>query len=340
MPNTDPTVDTASDVGWLLTAARRDGIVRVLPIGTITKRQKGAELSEMADMAQAGAVAFSDDGQPVVSSRLMRHALAYSRLADRPIVDHCEDLDLLDGGVMHEGRVSSLLGLRGAPAASEEVAVVRDLTLANATGGRLHLAHLSTAAAVGWVREAKARGVPVTAEVTPHHLLLTDEWVAGQGTGAPYNTDCRVNPPLRSEADRSALVAGLLDGTIGAIATDHAPHNVVDKDCEFDFAAPGISGFETAFGLLMRLVHAGDLDLPSLIRLLTVGPARAFRLEGGTLPVGAPADLVVLDPDAEWTVDVARFHSKGKNSPLQGHRLRGMVRLTMVGGTVVHEALR
>ena len=337
MPNTNPTLDTASDVEWVLAATERAAVVRVLPIGTITKGQQGCELSEMVDMAAAGAVAFSDDGQPVSSSRLMRNALAYSRLAGRPIVDHCEDADLVDEGVMHEGPVASVLGLRGSPAEAEEVAVARDLALARATGGRLHLAHLSTAAAVDLVRRAKARGVRVTAEVTPHHLLLTDKWVAGNGSGRPYDTNCRVNPPLRGDADREALLAGLLDGAIDAIATDHAPHSVVDKECEFDQAAPGISGLETAFGLLSRLVHDARLDLPTLIRLLTTGPARAFGLEGGSLRAGAPADLVVLDPNAEWTVDVAQFQSKGKNSPLHGERLRGRVRLTMVGGTVVHE---
>ena len=341
MPNTNPTLDTASDVEWVTTQARRVGAVRVYPIGTITKRQRGEELSEMADMAAAGAVAFSDDGRPVGNNRLMRNALAYSRLADRPIVDHCEDAELLDGGVMHEGRVSTLLGLRGAPAEAEEVAVARDLALARATGGRLHLAHLSTRAAVDQVRQAKRAGVRVTAEVTPHHLVLTDEWIGGKAIGRPpYDTNCRVNPPLREDGDRAALLEGLLDGTIDAVATDHAPHTIVDKECEFDQAAPGISVLETAFGLLMRLVDAGQIGLPELIHALTARPARAFDLAGGTLEPNAPADLVVLDPAAEWTVDVARFHSKGKNSPLQGERLRGLVRLTVVGGVVVHEAAR
>jgi dihydroorotase len=339
MPNTNPTTDTASDVEWMLGAARRHGAVRVQVIGTITKGQKGAELSEMADMAAAGAVAFSDDGNPVCSNRLMRNALAYSRITDRPIVDHCEDADLLDNGVMHDGPVASALGLRGAPAESEEVAVARDLALARATGGRIHLAHVSTSAAVDLIRQAKERGVQVTAEATPHHLTLTDEWVAGNSARrVPYDTNCRVNPPLREESDRRALVGALRDGTIDAIATDHAPHTTVDKDCEFDYAAPGISVLETAFGLTMRLVEDGSLDLPSLIALLTARPGRVFGLDAGTLRPGAPADLVLLDPAAEWTVDVSRFLSKGKNSPLHGHRLRGRVRLTMVGGATVYEA--
>ncbi len=338
MPNTNPTVDTASDVEWVISAARRGGVVRVYPIGTITRGEKGQELSEMADMAHAGAVAFSDDGNMVKSARLMRNALAYSRVTGKPIVDHAEDPDLVDGGVMHDGRVASILGLRGAAAEAEEVAVARDIALARATGGKLHLAHISTAAAVDLVRAAKARGISVTAECTPHHLTMTDEWVAGTGVGhPPFNTNCRVNPPLRTDVDRAALLEGLLDGTINCIATDHAPHTSVDKDCEFDQAAPGLSMLETAFGLLMRLVDAGQLDLPTLIKLLTVAPARVFDLEAGTLRVGAPADLVVIDPGAEWTVDVRKFHSKGRNSPLHGERFRGLIRTTMVGGEVVHE---
>ena len=338
MPNTDPTSDTASDVEWVISQAKKAGHVRVLPIGTITRGEKGLELSEMADMANAGAVAFSDDGQPVKNARLMRNALAYSRVTGRPIVDHAEDPDLVDGGVMHDGRVASLLGLRGVPAEAEEVQVARDVALARATGGRLHIAHVSTAAAVELVRLAKSRGVGVTAEVTPHHLLMTDEWVSGNGSGRPpFNTNCRVNPPLRTDADRASLLDGILDGTIDCIATDHAPHTILDKDCEFDQAAPGISGLETALGLLMRLVDSKQLDLPTLIRLLTVGAATAFKLDAGSLRVGSPADIVVFDPTAEWTVDVRKFYSKGRNTPLHGERLHGMVRMTFVGGEVVHE---
>jgi dihydroorotase len=338
MPNTRPTVDTASDVEWVISAARRQGVVRVHPIGTITRGESGSELSEMADMANAGAVAFSDDGNPVRNARLMRNALAYSRVTGRPIVDHAEDADLVDGGVMHDGRVASILGLRGVPAEAEEVAVARDVALARATGGRLHVAHISTAAAVDLLRIAKNHGVAVTAEATPHHLLMTDEWISGTGFGLPpFNTNCRVNPPLRTDADRAALLEGLLDGTIDCIATDHAPHTSVDKDCEFDQAAPGISGLETALGLLMRLVEIGQLEFATLIRLLTIAPAEVFKLDAGTLRIGAPADLTVIDPGAEWTVDVRKFHSKGKNSPLQGERLRGLIRMTMVGGEVVHE---
>ncbi len=345
MPNTEPTLDTASDIEWIHAVAHRDAVVRVYPIGAITKGRLGIELAELADMGRAGAVAFSDDGNPVRSGKLLRNALSYARITGRPVVDHCEDHDLVDGGVMHEGSVSSRLGLRGAPAESEEAAIARDLALAQAVGGRLHLAHVSTAHSIELVRDAKARGTRVTAEVTPHHLVLTHAWVAGFEEGVTrYDTNCRVNPPLRTEEDRVALIRGVADGTIDAIATDHAPHDVVDKNCEFDRAAPGISGLETAFGLLMRLVAPtnGDPALPlaTIVRALTMGASRAFNLDLGTLRVGALADLVLLDPDAHWTVDVQRFHSKGKNSPLDGQDLRGIVRLTMVGGKIVHEVPR
>ncbi|MFN8521978.1 MAG: dihydroorotase [Chloroflexota bacterium] len=338
MPNTNPTADTASDIEWLLACARRDAVVRVLPIGTITKQQAGKELSELAEMTQVGAVGFSDDGHPVTSNRLMRSALAYSRVLDRPIIDHAEDEDLVNGGVMNEGRVSDALGLRGAPPEAEELAIARDIALARATGGRLHIAHLSTREGVDLVGRAKARGVRVTAEVTPHHLLLTEEWIEGsRGRGIPFDTACRVNPPLRTDADREALINGLLDGTIDAIATDHAPHNEVDKACEFDLAAPGISVLETALGLLMKLVHAERVPLSRLIHALTAGPAAAFGISGGTLQPGSRADITMIDPSADWTVDVDAFRSKGRNSPLHGQQLRGRVVRTIAAGEVVFE---
>lgn len=340
MPNTDPTIDSAAEVAALVDAARRRARVRVLPLGTVTRGQKGEELAELVAMAEAGAVAFSDDGQPVWNSALMRHALEYSRLVGRPIVDHCEDRELVRGGVAHEGKVAALLGLRGRPAAAEEIAVARDIALARLTGGRLHVAHVSAARAVELIRQAKAEGLPVTAEATPHHLTLTEELVAGGDGRAPYDTNARVNPPLRSVEDVEAVVAGLADGTIDAVATDHAPHTVVDKLCEFDQAAPGISGLETALGLCLRLVHGGRLTLPVLIHRLTVGPARAFGLPwGGALRPGAPADLVIFDPDEPWTVEPERFCSKGKNTPLAGWTLRGRVRATLVAGELVHGVL-
>lgn len=332
LADTRPSADTGSDVEALLTQARRDAVVRVVPVGTTTKQREGQELSEMADMAAAGAVAFSDDGRAVRSSRLMRHALEYSLLVERPIASHAEDPDLVDGGVMHEGPLATVLGLKGIPREAEEIAVARDLALARLTGGRLHLGHLSTAGGVEQVRRARATGVRVTAEVAPHNLLLSDAAIAER----PYDTNARTDPPLRTKDDAEALLAGVLDGTIDCIATDHSPRRWIDKACEFDQALPGISGLETAFGLVMRLVHAGALDLPELIAALTFRAARAWGLPYGTLAAGSPADVVVLDPDQAWVVDPERFLSKGKNSPLGGQTLRGTVLLTIAGGKIVY----
>jgi dihydroorotase len=336
LADTRPTVDTGSDVEALLTQARRDALVRVLPMGTTTKRREGEELSEMADMLSAGAVAFSDDGRAVRSSSLMRHALEYSLLTDKPIVSHAQDPDLANGGMMHEGAVATVLGLKGVPREAEEIAVARDLALARLTGGRLHLAHLTTAGAVEQVRRAKASGVRVTAEVTPHHLLLTDNAVAASANGRKYDTNARTDPPLRSTVDARALLEGLKDGTIDCVATDHSPQRWIDKACEFEQAAPGIAGLETAFGLLMRLVHTSALSLNELIAVLTTRPAQAWDLPFGTLAPGAVADIVVLDPDQAWVVDPERFLSKGKNSPLWGQTLRGTVLLTIAQGAVVY----
>jgi dihydroorotase len=336
LADTQPSTDTGSDVEALLTTARRDALVRVLPLGTVSKRRDGQELSEMADMAGVGAVGFSDDGRAIRSSRLMRHALEYSLLVDRPIASCAVDPELAEDGVMNEGSLATLLGLKGVPAEAEEVAVARDLALARLTGGRLHLSHLSTAGATRLVRDARAAGLRVTAEVTPHHLLLTESAVAGQVSGRPYDTNARTDPPLRTQADADALLQGLRDGTIDGIATDHAPQRWIDKACEFDQAKPGISGLETAFGLLMRLVHAGSLSLTELIAALTCRPSAAWGLPYGTLAPGAPADVVVLDPDQAWVVDVERFASRGKNSPLHGQTLRGTILLTIANGTVVY----
>ena len=336
MPDTWPTVDTGSDVEALLTVASRDAVVRVLPTGTVTKRRDGLELSEMGDMAAAGAVAFTDDGHMVRTAALMRHALEYSLLVGKPVVDHPEDPDLAAGGAVNEGPLATRLGLRGVPREAEEIAIARDLALAGLTGGRLHLAHLSTAGAVEQVRRAKERGLNVTAEVTPHHLLLTEDCVFGGDGGLPYDSSAKVSPPLRTADDAEALLKGLQDGTIDCVATDHAPHRWVDKACEFDDAAPGISGLETAFGLLMRLVHDGRLSLPDLIGALTARPCAAWDLPYGSLAPGASADLVVLDPERIWTVDAEQFLSRGQNTPLQGQTLRGAVRLTISKGAVVH----
>jgi dihydroorotase len=339
MSNTDPTIDTGSDVAAVLAEALRSGVVRVLPFGTVTKRQRGEELSELADLSAAGAVAFSDDGKPIWNSRLMRHALEYSRLVERPVVDHCEDRELALGGVMHEGAVSAQLGLRGQPAAAEEIAVARDLALAGLTGGRLHLAHVSTAGSVELLRRAKENGLPVTAEATPHHLILTDDLVGGHNGGLPFDTNTKVNPPLRPAEDVEAVVRGLLDGTIDAVASDHAPHTLVDKQCEYDLAASGISGLETALGLCLQLVHRGRISLLHLLERLTQGPSRVFGLPFGSLAAGSPADIVIFDPNEEWLVDPSRFHSKGKNTPLKGWTLRGRVRATLVEGKLVYGEL-
>jgi dihydroorotase len=332
LADTRPSIDTGSNVESLLTQARRDALVRVLPVGTTTKQRQGEELSEMADMAEAGAIAFSDDGRAVRSASLMRHALEYSLLVERPISSHSQDPDLVDGGVMHEGPLATVLGLKGIPREAEEISVARDLALARLTGGRLHLAHLSTAGAVEQVRRAKAAGVRVTAEVAPHNLVLSDAAV----TARPYDTNARTDPPLRSLEDSRALIEGLRDGTIDCVATDHSPQRWIDKACEFDQAKPGISGLETAFGLLMRLVHSRALSLTELIGALTHRPAAAWGLPYGTLQPGAAADVVVLDPDQAWVVDPERFLSKGKNTPLGGQTLRGTVLMTIASGTIVY----
>ncbi|HEY7348847.1 MAG TPA: dihydroorotase [Ktedonobacterales bacterium] len=347
MPNTRPVLDSQAALEFVARAAS-GAPARVRPIAAISKGEKGAELSEMAELAEAGAVAFSDDGRPVSSSKLMRAALEYASMLDRPIVEHCEDEGLAAGGVMNEGAVATRLGLKGWPAAAEEIMLARDLALARLTGGRYHAAHVSTAGSVELIRRAKAEGLSVSAEVTPHHLLLTDEWVAGRRAGLlgdnspdqglPYDTATKVNPPLRTRRDAEALLEGLLDGTIDAIATDHAPHTVVDKACEYDEAAFGISGLETALGALLALVHAGKLPLATLLAALTIRPALTFSLPAGTLRPGAAADITIFDPQERWLVDPQRFASKGKNTPLAGLLLKGRVRCTILGGTLVYEA--
>jgi dihydroorotase len=332
LADTQPSIDTGANVESLLTQARRDAVVRVLPVGTTTKQRNSQELSEMADMAEVGAIAFSDSDRPVRSASLMRHALEYSLLVERPIASHAEEADLVDGGVVHEGALATVLGLKGIPREAEEIAVARDLALAQLTGGRLHLAHLSTAGAVEQVRLARARGARVTAEVAPHHLALSDEAL----TLKPYDTNARTSPPLRSASDARALLDGLIDGTIDCVVSDHAPRRWIDKACEFDQALPGISSLETAFGLLMRLVHTGALSLTQLIGALTWRPAQAWSLPYGTLSPGMAADVIVLDPDQAWLVDTERFFSKGKNSPLDGQTLRGTVLLTIAQGKIVY----
>lgn len=356
MPNTDPPIDTRATVEYVLRTAATSGAVRVLPIGCVSHGRAGRELAELADLAEAGCVAFSDDGSPVADGQLMRRALEYARIHGLAIIDHCEDEAIAGGGVMHEGWVSTRLGLHGQPAAAEESFVARDIALAAQVGAPVHIAHVSTRAAVDLIRSAKERGLPVTAEVTPHHLTLTHHAVAfsaaadGARRAEPvealaYDTSAKVNPPLRSRDDVAACVDALRDGVIDCIATDHAPHAGYEKACEFDAAPFGISGLETAFGLSMTLVEAGAIDLPTLIERLTAGPVRALGLDRsvpsiGSLAEGAPGDLVLLDPDAEWTVEPERFASKGKNTPLAGRTLRGKIVATVYEGRIVWAAER
>jgi dihydroorotase len=337
MPNTDPVNDTAGITRAIVEKARAEGAVRVYPIGAITRGQKGEELAEYGDLKEAGCVAFSDDGRPVASARVMRRALEYAKAFDLAIIDHCEEPTLAEGACMNEGPVSTVLGLRGQPAAGEAIMVERDVLLAELVGGRVHVAHLSAAASVDAVRRGKARGVRVTAEVTPHHLFLTDEAVRATG----YDTNTKMNPPLRSEADQEAVLAGLRDGTIDCIATDHAPHTVDDKKVEYDHAANGVVGLETAVALgLDRLVGAGILELPYLVALLTANPARVLGLPGGTLAPGSPADLTLLDLSKKRQVDAARFESRSRNTPFDGWILKGWPAMTIVGGRVAWKDAR
>jgi dihydroorotase len=343
MPNTDPPIDTRATVEYVLRTAS-SAKARVLPIGCVTKGRAGQDLAELADLAEAGCVAFSDDGSPVRDAAVLRHALEYAQLSGRAVIDHCEDVALSRDGVMHEGWVSTRLGLAGQPAMAEEALVARDIAVAAEVGAPIHIAHISTAGAIDHVRRAKRRGVPVTAEVTPHHLSLTHEAIAGPPNGSEtslrYDTNAKVNPPLRTVEDVAACIEGLGDGTIDAVATDHAPHADYEKAVEFDVAPFGISGLETAFGLCMKLVHDGALDLRTLIERLTKGPVRALGLERfvsgiGTMRTDAPADVVLLDPNAEWTVEPERFASKGRNTPLAGWTLKGKIVATISRGTVV-----
>ena len=347
MPNTEPVVDSRAVVDFVLQKARQEAAVRVMAIGAVTAGSRGVGLSEMGELAEAGVVGFSDDGNPVADPNIMRQALSYSSSLGLPVINHCEVPELSAGGAMNEGWVATRLGLKGIPGSAEEVMVARDIALAELTGGRLHIAHASTAGTVALVRQAKEKGLNVTCEVTPHHLTLTDAAVLGarpeQRSFAPltetaYATNAKVAPPLRNRADVDALVQGLKDGAIDFIATDHAPHSAVEKLCTFQEAANGISGLETALGSLMSLVHGGSVTLPLLVDKLTAGPARFLGVELGTLKLGAPADVTIFDPAAEWVVDAASFASKGKNTPLDGASLKGRVTATIVGGVVKHEA--
>ena len=335
MPNTEPAIADQGMVRFVLDRALA-APGRVHPIGAITRGRQGEVLAEIAEMVGAGAIAFSDDGAPVANAGLLRRAMEYSRMFDVPIVSHCEIPDLARDGVMHEGLVSAKLGLRGMPAISEEICIARDIALARSTGARLHIAHVSTAGAVGIIRAAKAEGVRVTAEVTPHHLILTDEIIARD-----FDPLYKVNPPLRTQNDVAALRQGLRDGTIDCIATDHAPHAWQEKDGEFDLAPFGMIGLETALGVCRRaLIDTGLMEWPMLIDCLSHRAANVFRMDVGRLSAGAPADLVCFDPDAEWTVSDESLCSKSKNSPYLGWTLQGVVRATLVAGQMVYDGAR
>jgi dihydroorotase len=331
MPNTSPVNDNQSITEFILDQARAAGNAHVFPIGAITKGSEGKELAEIGELRRAGCVAISDDGLPVINSLVMRRAMEYALAFDLPVIDHCEDLHLSEGGCMNEGLVSTQLGLPGIPAAAEDVMVARNLALAELTGARLHLAHLSTIGSVRMVREAKSRGLRVTAEVCPHHFSLTEEAVRG------FNTHAKMSPPLRTWRDVQAVKDGLRDGTIDVIATDHAPHAVQDKQQQFAAAPNGIVGLETALPLTLALVDEGILSLESAVAKLTSEPARAFGLPKGSLAPGADADVVVVDTEESWEVDPARFRSKSRNTPFAGWKVKGRVRTTLVAGRVVYE---
>jgi dihydroorotase len=329
MANTEPVNDNRSVTEHILAEARRHGYARVHPIGAVSKQLAGQELAEIGEIVRAGAVAVSDDGRPVMNAELMRRALLYARHFEVPVIQHAEDLDLSGKGVMHEGEWSTRLGLAGIPGAAEDVMVARDLLLLEDTGGRYHVAHLSTARSLELVRRARRQELPVTCEVTPHHLVLTDEEVAR----TVFSTQCKMKPPLRSERDRRALLAGLADGTVDAIASDHAPHHADEKDVEFDLAPFGILGLETTLGLCLdRLVRPGVISLSRLVELLSTGPARVLNLPGGTLRPGSPADVTLFDPEGEATVKAAAFLSRSRNTPFEGWVLKGRPVATLVGG--------
>ncbi len=334
MPNTRPTNDNASVTRYILRAADAAGLARVYPIGAVSKGSAGEQLAEIAELKEAGCVAVSDDGKPVATALLMRRALEYAGMLKMPVIDHCEDGSLAGDGVAHEGFHSSQLGLRGIPSAAEDVMVARDIVLAGMTGQHVHLAHLSTAGAVDAVRQAKARGVRVTCEVTPHHFTLTDERLASP---ISYDTNLKMNPPLREAADRDALVRALADGTIDAIATDHAPHHEDEKRVEFDHAPFGITGLETAVSLALdRLVHTGSIGLARLVELLSAGPARILAVPGGRISAGDVADLTLVAWDLPVTIRSGTMRSMARNTPFDGWALRGGVAATIVGGQVMY----
>jgi len=329
MPNTKPVVDTAALVRSLEKRASDVGRCHIEIIGAVTKNQEGKELAELGDMIEAGAVAFSDDGHFDPTAKVLLNAYDYLHTFDKVIVNHEEETSLVEDGVMNEGHRSAMLGMKGRPTVAEDIAVARDVLLAEYAGARVHVAHMSSARAVDLVRQAKARGVRVTAECTPQHLTLTDECVTLS------DTSTKINPPLRSQADCDALLEGLKDGTIDAIVTDHSPHAVEEKDREYIYAPSGFPGLETSLGVMLTdLYHTGKLDLPTIISKMTVEPAKCFGLACGTLAKGAAADVVVIDPELEWTVDAKRFYTKGSHSPFVGKQMKGKAVLTIVDGEI------
>ena len=332
MPNTDPAIDDPAAVGFVLAEGRRAQAARVYPVGCISVGRSGERLAPVGEMVAAGAVAITDDGSPVMNSGLMRLALEYAQTFGIPVADHPEDLGLSAAGHMNEGLIATRLGLGGKPNAAEDIHIIRDILLAELTGGHIHLQHVSTRYGVESIRQAKARGVHVTAEASPHHLVLTEEAVEG------YRTEAKMNPPLRTSEDVSAVRAGLADGTLDMIATDHAPHHYDEKEAAFDDAPDGIVGLETAVGILLtNVVGEGVIDVPTLIERMSCQPARAFGLPGGTLTEGSPADVTVIDPTLEWTVDRTVFESKSRNTPFDGVVLTGAPRRTIVEGRTVWE---
>jgi dihydroorotase len=332
MPNTTPINDNAAITRYMIEQAERAGLANIFPVGAITKESNGLELAEMGEMKAAGAVAVSDDGRPIPNAGMMRRAMEYAKDFDLPVVDHCEDKSLSSGGVMHEGKLSLLLGLKGMPALAEEIDAVRDIILAKETGAHIHIAHISTKGAIEAVRRAKNDGLNVTCEVTPHHFTLTDKAVEG------YDTNTKMSPPLRSEEHLEAILEAIKDGTIDAIATDHAPHHADEKALEYDRAPMGITGLETAVGLAFNeLVHKGVVSLAKLVELCSSNPAKIFRLkERGTLKKGSIADITIIDPDLTWTYKNSESKSKSKNSPFDGWQFTGGVVATVVGGKIVY----
>ncbi|KAF0156665.1 MAG: dihydroorotase [Syntrophaceae bacterium] len=333
MPNTEPVNDNRSITEFIRRKAAEANLANVYPIGAISIGSEGRQLTEFWDLKEAGIIALSDDGKPVMDAALLRRALEYASSLDLPVIQHCEDKNLSAGGLMNEGYYATILGLPGIPAIAEDVMVARDILIAEYTRTRIHIAHVSTAGAVLLIRDAKARGLNVTAETAPHYFTLTDESLQA------YDTNYKVNPPLRSAADVAAIKEGLADGTLDAIACDHAPHGRTDKEVEFEYALNGISGLETSLGLSLNLWHDGILPLPELIAKMSCNPARILNLDKGMLAIGYDADITVINPDLPWIVDVKSFHSRGKNSPFHGLKMKGRAVLTIVGGDIKYDGL-